>query len=65
LELAPRGRSNPSEIAKTGRFMKTTRVEAVYRIAYETFEDVAEFSGAVDNRKLEGEIGEARAVADC
>lgn len=45
--------------------MKTTRVEAVYRIAYETFEDVAEFSGAVDNRKLEGEIGEARAVADC
>ncbi|MFM7345616.1 MAG: transposase [Tagaea sp.] len=34
-------RSNPYDNAKAESFMKTLKVEAVYPMAYETFEDVA------------------------
>ncbi len=34
-------RANPYDNAKAESFMKTLKVEAVYRMAYETFEDVA------------------------
>jgi putative transposase len=35
-------RGNPYDNAKAESFMKTLKVEAVYPMAYETFEDVAE-----------------------
>jgi transposase InsO family protein len=35
-------RGNPYDNAKAESFMKTIKVEAVYPMAYETFEDVAE-----------------------
>ena len=35
-------RGNPYDTAKTESFMKTMKVEAVYPMAYETFEDVVE-----------------------
>ena len=35
-----RGRGNPYDNAKAESFMKTLKVEAVYLMAYETFEDV-------------------------
>ena len=35
-------RGNPYDNAKAESFMKTLKVEAVYPIAFETFEDVAE-----------------------
>ena len=34
-------RGNPYDNAKAESFMKTLKVEAVYPMAYETFEDVA------------------------
>jgi putative transposase len=34
-------RGNPYDNAKAESFMKTLKVEAVYLMAYETFEDVA------------------------
>ena len=34
-------RGNPYDNAKTESFMKTLKVEAVYPMAYETFDDVA------------------------
>jgi len=34
-------RANPYDNAKAERFMKTLKVEAVYPMAYETFDDVA------------------------
>jgi len=35
-------RGNPYDNAKTESFMKTLKVEAVYPMAFETFDDVAE-----------------------
>lgn len=35
-------RGNPYNNAKPERFMKTLKVEAVYRMDYETFGDVAD-----------------------
>ncbi len=35
-------RGNPYDNAKAESFMKTLKVEVVYPMAYETFEDVAE-----------------------
>ena len=35
-------RGNPYDNAKAESFMKTMKVEAVYPMAYETFEDVAD-----------------------
>ena len=35
-------RGNPYDNAKAESFMKTMKVEAVYPMAYETFEDVVE-----------------------
>ena len=34
-------RGNPNDNPKAESFMKTLKVEAVYRMDYETFEDVA------------------------
>ncbi len=43
-------RGNPYDNAKAESFMKTLKVEAVYRMAYETFEDVTATSHASSTR---------------
>ena len=40
-------RGNPHDNAKAESFMKTLKVEAVYLMAYETFEDIHLATGAV------------------
>jgi putative transposase len=68
-ELAARGlkgsmgrRGNPYDNAKAESFMKTLKAEAVYPMAFETFEDVVEhlprFIGDIYNgRRLHSSLG--------
>ena len=46
-------RGNPYDNAKAESFMKTLKVEAVYLMAYETFEDVGSRSSPLHRRDLQ------------
>jgi len=46
-------RGNPYDNAKAESFMKTLKVEAVYLMEYETFEDVTRRSSALYRRGLQ------------
>lgn len=54
-------RGNPNDNAQTESFMKTLKVEDVYLMEYETFDDVAEgvprFIDAYNTRRLHSALG--------
>jgi len=55
-------RGNPYDNAKAESFMKTLKVEAVYPMAFETFDDIVEqpprfIDGVYNQRRLHSALG--------
>ena len=62
LKGSMRRRGNPYDIAKAERFMETLKVEAVYPMDFETFDDVVEhlprfIADIYNDRRLHSALG--------